>query len=124
MRDPGNEVGSHRQPMLAILTKQLRIRVLCGVLPGIPRLPAMHICKKTDKRKVKFPKELRCCIHSDAQCENDWWQRSLYGCNYHCEKITNLTFGASNPKPLLKPNSNRPTLNCLSDIFTSLNRDS
>ena len=67
MRDPENEVGSHRQPILAVLTKQLRIRVLCGVLPGIPRLPAIHICKKTDKRMVKFPKELWCCIHSDAQ---------------------------------------------------------
>ena len=31
------------------LTKQLRVGVLCGVLPGMPRAPAMHICKKTDK---------------------------------------------------------------------------
>ena len=32
-----------------LLTKQLREGVLCGVLPAIPRPPAMHIYKKTDK---------------------------------------------------------------------------
>ena len=35
---------------LVLLTKQLRLRVPCGVLAGIPKPPAIHICKKMDKK--------------------------------------------------------------------------